>query len=62
MKDIAHWLKGTAGTVGLHDFTVPASELEASARAGDRAGTNDKLVFIRELQNRIELDANQTSV
>lgn len=62
VKDIAHWLKGTAGTVGLHDFTVPASELEASARAGDRAGTSDRLVFIRELQNRIELDANQTSV
>ncbi len=55
VKDIAHWLKGTAGTVGLHDFTVPATELEEMANSGDHDGTVDRLGFIRELHNRIEL-------
>jgi len=58
VKDIAHWLKGTAGTVGLHDFTVPATELEELAGAGDGALVTDKLFFIRELHNRIKLDDN----
>jgi HPt (histidine-containing phosphotransfer) domain-containing protein len=60
VKDIAHWLKGTAGTVGLHDFTVPATELEEMANSGDHDGTVDRLGFIRELHNRIELTDTQS--
>ncbi len=32
---VAHWLKGSAGTVGYHDFTEPAAKLEQSARSGE---------------------------
>jgi HPt (histidine-containing phosphotransfer) domain-containing protein len=29
---LAHWLKGSGGTVGFNEFTEPASELEAFAK------------------------------
>ncbi|MFK7974570.1 MAG: Hpt domain-containing protein, partial [Halioglobus sp.] len=61
VRDIAHWLKGTAGTVGLHDFTVPATELEESAHEEDEELVSSKLFFIRELHNRINLDDNRAS-
>lgn len=32
LADLAHWLKGAAGTVGLHDFTEPADTLGQLAR------------------------------
>ncbi len=37
---VAHWLKGAAGTVGYHDFTEPAAELErlVKLRETKRAG------------------------
>lgn len=31
---LAHWLKGSGGTVGYDDFTEPAAELEQFAKAG----------------------------
>ena len=32
---LAHWLKGSAGTVGFDSFFEPALELEQAAKAGD---------------------------
>ncbi|MGV6858950.1 MAG: ATP-binding protein [bacterium] len=35
LADLAHWLKGSAGTVGYDEFTDPARKLEQCARSGD---------------------------
>ncbi len=32
LAELAHWLKGAAGTVGFHDFTEPAKRLESLAK------------------------------
>ncbi|TVO53273.1 hybrid sensor histidine kinase/response regulator [Denitromonas halophila] len=37
LAGLAHWLKGAAGTVGFDDFTEPATELEAAAKAGNNS-------------------------
>ena len=34
LASLAHWLKGAAGTVGLHEFTEPAEALGRLAREG----------------------------
>jgi DNA-binding response OmpR family regulator len=34
LSALAHWLKGAAGTVGLHEFTAPAEALERLAEGG----------------------------
>ncbi len=38
LAQFAHWLKGSGGTVGFHQLTAPASQLErmAKAEAGDQ--------------------------
>jgi len=35
LADLAHWLKGSGGSVGYHCFTTPAKEVENAARAGE---------------------------
>jgi HPt (histidine-containing phosphotransfer) domain-containing protein len=55
LTKLGHWLKGSAGSVGFHDFTVPAAELENAARAGDDQRITLRLVELRHLFNRIEL-------
>jgi len=44
---LAHWLKGTAGTVGFADFTVPAGRLE---RAGKEGRANEIDTAFEELE------------
>ena len=34
LSQLAHWLKGTAGTAGFDHFTIPAIRLERYAKAG----------------------------
>jgi HPt (histidine-containing phosphotransfer) domain-containing protein len=40
IANFAHWLKGSAGSMGYDDFNEPAAELERAAKAaeGERAG------------------------
>ncbi len=35
LAELAHWIKGTGGTVGLQPFTDIGVELHAAAKAGD---------------------------
>ncbi len=35
LAELAHWLKGSAGTVGYDEYTEPAKKLEKIAREGD---------------------------
>ena len=56
IASIAHWLKGSAGSVGFNDFTEPSAELEILAKAGRTEGIAEKYAELIELYNRIELD------
>lgn len=53
---LAHWLKGSAGSVGFHDFTKPGVDLEQFAKAGNLQAINATLVELRGLYQRITLD------
>lgn len=57
---LAHWLKGSAGSVGFHDFTEPAAELEKFAKAGDTTAMAQQLADIRSLAERIVVDGETT--
>ena len=49
---LAHWLKGSAGSVGFHDFTAPALELEQFAKADNLQPIDATLVKLRGLYQR----------
>jgi len=51
--DIAHWLKGSAGSVGYDAFTAPAREAELAARAGDLTAAAEPLAQIESLGSRV---------
>lgn len=53
LADLAHWLKGSAGSVGFHDFTETASELEIASDHKDHATVVKKMIEIDELVNLI---------
>ena len=55
LKSLGHWLKGAAGTVGFHDFTAPARDLENAAEGRDFAAVRQQFVVIQALAGRIEL-------
>jgi HPt (histidine-containing phosphotransfer) domain-containing protein len=50
---LAHWLKGSAGTVGFDAFTEPAAELEALAKQGQGPEIEAALRELRGLAARI---------
>jgi CheY-like chemotaxis protein len=50
---LAHWLKGSAGTVGYDDFTTPAKNLEELAKAGSEDGVDEALAALRGLSRRL---------
>jgi HPt (histidine-containing phosphotransfer) domain-containing protein len=56
--DIAHWLKGSAGSVGYDAFTAPAREAENAARAGDLAAAREPLERIESLAQRVVAPAS----
>jgi len=49
----AHWLKGSAGTMGFHDITQPAMALEQSAQAQSPAAVEAALEILDGLVARI---------
>jgi PAS domain S-box-containing protein len=60
LAQLAHWLKGSAGSVGFHDFTQPARELEQYARDGELAAAEDTLEQLEDLHRRIDLSGEKT--
>ena len=56
--ELAHWLKGAAGTVGFDDFTEPAQKLEAAAKEGNQHGCQEILLQLGCLQQAISLPAS----
>lgn len=53
LAELAHWLKGAAGTVGYDAFTGPATELEQLAKAGAAEQAGAVLRILRGLEKRI---------
>jgi CheY-like chemotaxis protein len=50
---LAHWLKGSAGTLGFNLFTQPAMDLENYAKAGQLAAARGCMDIINEMNRRI---------
>jgi signal transduction histidine kinase/HPt (histidine-containing phosphotransfer) domain-containing protein/FixJ family two-component response regulator len=55
IADFAHWLKGSAGSVGFHEFTDPATQLEAQAKEKNNTRVNSSLNLIQKMKQRIEM-------
>ncbi len=56
LAKLAHWLRGTGGSVGFADFTEPSTRLEDLARERRVAEIPDTLRHLRELAARIVID------
>lgn len=59
LADLAHWLKGSAGSVGYGIFTEIAQALEEAAKAADTAGVKDNLAVIKQYYHRACLGLEQ---
>ena len=53
IKDEAHWLKGSGGTVGYAQFGEPAAKLERAGKDKDADLATELLGEIREIRSRI---------
>jgi hypothetical protein len=50
---LAHWLKGSGGTVGFHEFTEPATNLEVLATAQSEDGVEVMILELRGVAERL---------
>lgn len=55
LRELGHWLKGSAGTVGFDQFSETAEAFEACAKAENLAGVEQHLREIEALQERVVL-------
>jgi len=55
LANLAHWLKGSGGTVGFDAFTEPAARLEQLARAGCEENVAETLLELSRLAGRIAM-------
>jgi CheY-like chemotaxis protein/HPt (histidine-containing phosphotransfer) domain-containing protein len=58
LAKLAHWLKGSGGTVGLDCLTAPSRELEQHAKRGDATAASMTLSEIRALADRFAVPAH----
>jgi CheY-like chemotaxis protein/HPt (histidine-containing phosphotransfer) domain-containing protein len=58
---IAHWMSGSAGTVGYDAFTAPARNLERLAKAGDRPAVFEAMALIEDMTARVVAPAGEES-
>ncbi len=54
LAEMAHWLKGAAGTVGFDGFTEPALELEQTAKAGQVDQVRTVMTKIGSMVGRVQ--------
>ncbi|NNL56487.1 MAG: response regulator, partial [Pseudomonadales bacterium] len=55
VKDLAHWLKGSAGSVGFAAFTEPAANLEQAAKEQSQQAMQEHFAVIDDLRQRMVL-------
>lgn len=53
LANLAHWLKGAAGTVGYDAFTKPSAELEQLVKSGAENQIEATIQTLRKLQKRV---------
>jgi signal transduction histidine kinase/ActR/RegA family two-component response regulator/HPt (histidine-containing phosphotransfer) domain-containing protein len=53
LAELAHWLKGSGGTVGFDCLTAPSRALEQQAKMGQGVAARRSLAELRELSDRI---------
>jgi HPt (histidine-containing phosphotransfer) domain-containing protein len=53
LSKLAHWLKGSGGSVGFDDFTDPARRLEDAAKLKDIETAKQQLASIVQLSKRL---------
>jgi HPt (histidine-containing phosphotransfer) domain-containing protein len=56
LSRLAHWLKGTAGTVGFADFTNPAARLERAGTEGRAQEIDTALDELQRLAARVAVE------
>jgi len=59
LANLAHWLKGAAGTVGFDDFTEPAARLETAAKDGATHEIEPAMAELRALAARVQVPAEE---
>jgi CheY-like chemotaxis protein/HPt (histidine-containing phosphotransfer) domain-containing protein len=57
---LAHWLKGTGGSAGYEQFTIPAARLERHAKSGERLATATELDALERLVAQVMRGASLT--
>ncbi len=57
LADFAHWLKGSAGSVGFDVFTEPATDLELASRQGDCLQVLEIWRVIDDMVKRIPMES-----
>ena len=62
LAQLAHWLKGAAGTVGYDAFTAPAASLEQLVQARSTGKIPAALAEIRALADRMVVPAEEATV
>ena len=58
---LAHWLKGSGGTVGFGIFTKPAAKMESAAKEGDMETVSTCLSEIKNYAGKIVVPGNDDS-
>jgi len=53
LSQLAHWLKGSAGSVGFDDFTEPAKHLEDAAKDAQWTDIEPLFETVSNLASRI---------
>jgi PAS domain S-box-containing protein len=56
LSGLAHWLKGTSGTVGFPNFIEVARQMEHLARAGRTDGFRELIAQVEQMAERIVID------
>jgi PAS domain S-box-containing protein len=56
LAQLAHWLKGTSGTVGFLPFIEPAQRLERLAREGHSQGLRETITELQDMAGRIVVE------
>jgi len=62
VASFAHWLKGSAGSVGYDAFTEPAMHLEQAAKSGEMDEAARLLGELRALTERIGTPGEETAL
>jgi PAS domain S-box-containing protein len=55
LSELAHWLKGAAGSVGYDVFTEPAQQLERAAKTMDSQLASEMLLVVASMATRVVL-------